>query len=267
MQAIAAELGISQTTVHRALCVTGDPCPQVFTGPKLCSIEGCDRVSNYGPDGYCRMHQTRKEREAPLVPELLRAPNGQRTPCIVKGCKRPRDSKDGYCHGHARQLRTTGTVTPTFQPRMKQPKFCSFEGCAGKPLAKGYCAAHLRQLRMHGRMVPIRTIFDQCTYAGAHHRCRALWGRVQQYPCIECGEAAEEWAYDGSDPSQLYDTKQDWQLRSNVPYSRFPEFYMPMCKQCHKKSDMKQLQTELQEFREWRKSQKQPFGVDDEPPF
>ncbi len=114
MQAIAAELGISQTTVHRALCVTGDPCPQVFTGPKLCSIEGCDRVSNYGPDGYCRMHQTRKEREAPLVPELLRAPNGQRTPCIVKGCKRPRDSKDGYCHGHTRQLRTTGTVTPTF---------------------------------------------------------------------------------------------------------------------------------------------------------
>ncbi|MGO9928302.1 MAG: helix-turn-helix domain-containing protein, partial [Mycobacterium sp.] len=103
MQSIADQLGVSTTTVHRALCVTGDPRPQVFTGPKRCSIEGCDRVSNYGPDGYCSTHEKRQKRGLPLIPELLRAPNGQRTPCIVKGCKRPRQSKTGYCNGHARQ--------------------------------------------------------------------------------------------------------------------------------------------------------------------
>jgi hypothetical protein len=163
-------------------------------------------------------------------------------------------------------VRDTGTVTPTFQPRMKQPEFCSFDGCTGKAKSKGYCGAHIRQLRLHGRMVPIRTIFDECTYTGAHHRCRALWGRVQQYPCIECGDPAEEWAYDGTDPSELYDTRHDWRLRSIIPYSKFPEFYMPMCKRCHKKLDMERLQTELQQFRGWRKNQRQSFG-DDGPPF
>ena len=218
MQAIAAQLGVSQTTVHRALCVTGDPCPQVFTEPKLCSIDGCDRVSNYGPDGYCSTHEKRQKQGLPLVPELLRAPNGQRTPCIVKGCKRPRGNKDGYCNGHARQLRDTGTVTPTFQPRMKQPKLCTFEGCTGKALAKGYCGAHLRQLRIHGQMVPIRTIFEDCSYVAAHHRCRALWGSAREYPCIQCGNAAEDWAYDGTDKDmELYDSRVDWVVTLNRP--------------------------------------------------
>ncbi len=85
MQEIAAELGISQTTVHRALCVTGDPCPQVFTGPKRCSIDGCERPSNYGTHGYCRMHEMREKRGIPLDAPLLRAPAGHCTPCIVKG--------------------------------------------------------------------------------------------------------------------------------------------------------------------------------------
>ena len=199
----------------------------------------------------------------PLVPELLRAPDGQRTPCIVKGCKRPRGNKDGYCPGHARQLRKTGAVTPTFQSRMKQPEFCSFEGCTGKARSKGYCSAHIRQLRLNGKMVPIRTILDECTYIGAHHRCRALWGSSQQHPCIECGEPAEDWAYDGTDPTELYDTRNDWV----VAYSRFPEFYMPMCKPCHKERDVERRQAERRLFREWRQSQMQPFGVDDAPPF
>jgi DNA-binding CsgD family transcriptional regulator len=263
MQAIADQLGISITTVHRALCVTGDPCPQVFPEPKRCTIDGCDRVSNYGQDGYCSTHEKRQQRGLPLVPELLRAPNGRRTPCIVKGCKRPRGSKDGYCPGHARQLRETGTVTPTFQPRMKQLQRCTFDGCTGKALAKGYCSAHLRQLRTHGRMVPIRTIFDECTYIAAHHRCRQLWGGAKQYWCIQCGEPAQDWAYDGTDPTESYDSRVEWV----VAYSRFPEFYMPMCKPCHKARDVEQRLAERRLFREWRQSQVQPFCSDDLPPF
>lgn len=71
----------------------------------------------------------------------------------------------------------------------------------------------------------------------------------------------------GTDQAEVYDTRQDWQLRSIIPYSRFPEFYMPMCKRCHKKFDMENLGTELQQFRQWRKSQPQSFGDEDEPPF
>jgi hypothetical protein len=262
MQEIADRLGISITTVHRALCVTGDPCPQVFTGPKRCTIDGCDRVSNYGPDGYCKMHDYRQERGLPLTPELLRASNGQRTPCIVKGCKRPRGSPEGYCVGHARQLRETGTVTPTFQPRMKQPPQCNFEGCTNKAQSKGYCSAHLRQLRVNGRMVPIRTIFDECTYIAAHRRCRQLWGSSTQYPCVACGKPAEDWAYDGTDPTESHDDRVEWV----VAYSRFPEFYMPMCKPCHKSRDVEKRLAERRLFREWRESQVQ-FGDDGSPPF
>lgn len=264
MQAIADQFGISITTVHRALVVTGDPCPQVFTGPKLCSIDGCERVSNYGPDGYCSTHEKRQKRGLPLTHELLRADNGQRTPCIVKGCKRPRGNKDGYCSGHARQLRETGTVTPTFQPRMKQPTHCTFEGCTGKPQAKGYCGAHLRQLRLHGRMVPIRNIFDECSYIAAHHRCRALWGSASQYPCIGCGNAAQDWAYDGTDKEmEMLDARVEWV----VAYSRFPEFYMPMCKPCHKERDIERRLAERRLFRAWLQSQGQPPGDDATPPF
>ncbi len=185
MQAIADQLGVSLTTVHRALRATGDPCPKVYTGPKRCSIDGCERISNYGPQGYCGMHEQRQKRGIPLDAPLLRAPDGQRTLCIIMGCKRPRGSKDGYCAGHARQLKETGTVTRSFQSRMKQPEKCTFDGCRGKAKSKGLCEAHFRQMRLYGRMLPIRTIFDDCTYTGAHHRCRALWGRVQQYACIE----------------------------------------------------------------------------------
>jgi hypothetical protein len=112
-------------------------------------------------------------------------------------------------------------------------------------------------------MLPIRTILDECTYIGTHQRCRMLWGSSQQYPCAKCGEPAEDWAYDGTDPTELYDTRNDWV----IAYSRFPEFYMPTCKPCRKARDVERRQAERRLFREWRQSQAQPFGGDDEPPF
>lgn len=146
---------------------------------------------------------------------------------------------------------------------MKQPELCNFEGCTGKAKSKGYCSAHNRQLRVHGQMVPIRTILDKCSYIGAHHRCRALWGSAQQYPCVKCGEPAEDWAYDGMDPKELHDSRVEWV----VTYSIFPEFYMPMCKPCHKPRDVERRQAEYELFREWHKSQRKPSSGDDCPPF
>jgi hypothetical protein len=73
-------------------------------------------------------------------------------------------------------------------------------------------------------------IFDSCTYATAHNRCRKLWGPASQYLCIRCGEKAFDWAYDGTDCTQL-----------DGPIgicSRFPEFYMPLCHRCHMRLDL-----------------------------
>lgn len=238
-KALAARLRAGTSEERRRL--NGELHPE----PKRCSIDGCDRLSNYGPLGYCRMHEYRHEQGLSLDARLLRAANGQRIPCIIEGCHRGRQSNLGYCQGHARRVKTSGSLDASFEPRMEQPETCVFTGCAGQAVSKGYCAAHLRQMRVHGRMIPVRTVFDECSYGAAHRRCTALWRRVRQYPCAWCGESAHEWAYDGTDPSELYDEERDWALRTILPYSRFPEFYMPMCKSCHKKRDVEELRAEL----------------------
>lgn len=160
-------------------------------------------------------------------------------------------------------------MVPEFEPRMKQPDKCTFPGCTQRAYSKGYCPAHIRQQRLHGLMVAIRerTVWDACTYSAVHHRCRQIWGRVQQYPCIACGNPAGEWAYDGKDPTELYVERTDWDKRKSiVPYSRFPEFYMPMCKGCHKRRDMRELHDEYAEFRAWRMRTRNGSGSDDESP-
>jgi hypothetical protein len=266
MADIGSKLGISGASVSRVLAKMGDPYER--PGKQRCSVDGCERQSNYGPLGYCRMHEYRHKNGIPLDAPLMRVPGGTATPCVIDGCDRSRRIKAGYCHGHARRLKNGGEMVPEFEPRMKQPEKCTFPGCTRRAQAKGYCQAHNRQLRVHGRMVDVRTVWDSCSYSAVHHRCRQLWGRVHQYPCVECGEPAEEWAYDGKDPTELYRENSDWgKLRSIIPYSRFPEFYMPMCKSCHKRRDMQELHDDFAVFREWRKSKRTGSSSDDEPPF
>jgi hypothetical protein len=268
MENIARKLGISHASVSRVLAKMGDPYES--PGRKRCSLDGCERQSMYGPLGYCGMHAYRHRNGIPLDAPLMRVPGGTATPCVIDGCDRPRRSKAGYCNGHARRLKNGGEMVPEFEPRMKQPEKCTFPGCARRAKSKSYCSAHNRQLRVHGRMVDIRewTVWDPCSYSASHHRCRQLWGRVQQYPCVACRKPAEEWAYDGKDPTELYDEKADFgTVRTILPYSRFPEFYMPMCKSCHKRRDLQELHDEFAGFREWRKSKRTGSGSDDEPPF
>jgi hypothetical protein len=168
MSEIGRRVGISRPSVSRFLAQMGDPDER--PGPKRCSLDGCERGSNYGPLGYCRMHEMRYKRGVPLDAPLMRAPNGQRTPCVVEGCDRPRGGRGGYCPGHARRVRTGGEMVPEFEPRMKQPDKCTFPGCTRRADSKGYCPAHIRQQRVHGRMVAIRerTVWDTCTYSAVH---------------------------------------------------------------------------------------------------
>ncbi|WPH57825.2 hypothetical protein [Mycobacterium phage WXIN] len=76
-----------------------------------------------------------------------------------------------------------------------------------------------------------------------------MWGSASQYPCIECGGQAKDWAYDGTDPVELLEIARQG---TAMFYSRYPEFYMPMCRKCHGKRDGAMAQGELREYREWR---------------
>lgn len=83
-------------------------------------------------------------------------------------------------------------------------------------------------------------------FHSAHERCKRLWGKAALHPCITCGGPANEWAYDGTDDSELYSPNQHgyWNL-----YSRFPEFYMPMCRKCHARRDGAIARQQLHEYR------------------
>lgn len=90
---------------------------------------------------------------------------------------------------------------------------------------------------------------ETISFCGAHNRVRALWGSPKQYPCIECGKPASEWAYDGTDPTQRYGSVGSDPSAAWVFYSMYPEFYMPMCRPCHARRDGAIARMQLREIR------------------
>lgn len=86
------------------------------------------------------------------------------------------------------------------------------------------------------------------TYGSAHYRVARMWGPASQYPCTACGRPAAQWAYDGTDETQLYVAK-----RSVGFYSLYPEFYMPMCYLCHRLLDAIWMTAEDMSLEEWQR--------------
>lgn len=127
--------------------------------------------------------------------------------------------------------------------------------CDKPPAVAGMCRQHyMRQYRRthvtNPNPIP-RTLWATTIHAkSAHARCRALWGPAAQYQCVECGRGAREWAYDGTDPTALY---RPCSYRAGiikwVLFSRFPEFYMPMCISCHRQRDMAEATQLLHDHR------------------
>ena len=114
---------------------------------------------------------------------------------------------------------------------------CSIRDCAneGKYLSTGWCQTHYHRYWRTGstELLP-KSLRSDLTYRGAHSRVRATFGAATKYPCVRCENTADEWAYDGTDP-----TERNELIRGVYPvkYSVWPEFYMPMCFPCHRMFD------------------------------
>lgn len=67
-------------------------------------------------------------------------------------------------------------------------------------------------------------------YEHAHTRVKSLHGPARYYPCDFCGLGAHDWALDWESPEIVRD--QQWRA-----YSPNPDFYMPLCRSCHKTYD------------------------------
>lgn len=124
------------------------------------------------------------------------------TECAVEGCTRQaRTRTASWCGLHYQRWYETGDVGPPL------------------PLEQLYGKAHPRWSD------------DRLTYDGVHLRLRRSKGKASQYPCVDCGKPAENWAYDYNDPNELMDNKR------NCVYSADPDRYEPKCRSCHKKGD------------------------------
>lgn len=84
-------------------------------------------------------------------------------------------------------------------------------------------------------------------YRAVHDRVRSLWGKASQHRCVgltdRCKGQAEQWAYDHTDPAALTEVQRDSEgyPRARFAFSLWPEFYMPLCRICHKQMDLAKL--------------------------
>jgi hypothetical protein len=210
---------------------------RAFFSGRPCSVDGCDRSTVAG--GFCSAHYQRSQHGVDMGKPLRQsyAPGQE---CSVDGCDRSPKSL-GYCAMH-------------YGRQLGRGRECKYPGCANDIVGGGrsYCAAHYARHRtgrdMDRPITPRVTyaIHDECGFWTAHTRVTRQWGAASQYPCVnDCGFYAEDWAYDGTDPAQLY----GFSNGSHMFYSRYPEFYMPLCKGCHHSRDKGSAARELRQYR------------------
>ena len=125
-----------------------------------------------------------------------------------------------------------------YHPKGRLGRSCSYPGCPNpaKYAETGWCITHYHRWWRTGSLEPPpqKLPRSDLTYFGAHGRVKAAFGSASKCACIECGRRAEEWAYDGTDPTELSGVVGDG---FPVTYSVWPEFYMPLCKGCHRLRD------------------------------
>jgi len=90
--------------------------------------------------------------------------------CLFLGCGRKRDSKEGYCTAHKKQLRLGKALTPIRIPI----KICSFIECNRRNYRLGLCAPHdsqrLKGLTLH----PIKSIRKRGTGSISSHGYKVI---------------------------------------------------------------------------------------------
>lgn len=117
---------------------------------------------------------------------------------------------------------------------------CSVAGCQnkGRYVATGWCQTHYHRFWRTGSLELIeKELRTDLSYYGAHSRVKSNLGSAHKNPCIMCGGEAKEWAYDGTDESELQGSVNLNGTSYPVKYSVWPEFYMPLCIVCHRRLD------------------------------
>lgn len=78
-------------------------------------------------------------------------------------------------------------------------------------------------------------IGDAAGYRRAHYRLENARGRADQYACVLCGGAAQEWGVDHGHESLR--TEEMDSVHKGRRYSLDLDAYHPLCRSCHRKAD------------------------------
>ena len=169
---------------------------------RMCSVDGCDRVSK--TRGWCGLHYSRwRKHGAPGGAHLLTSPIPDAMPgeasCGIEGCRRPIDSR-------------------------------------------GMCAMHYTRAKRHGeplieRSVGAPQVPGFVSYESAHRRIVTARGRADALACVACGGAALDWSYVGGDPREMSGIRVIRGRGLAAVWSGDPAYYQPMCRPCHRRFD------------------------------
>lgn len=139
-------------------------------------------------------------------------------------CDEPKKAR-GLCVKHYRLWWTAQDRGP-----------CTQKGCSRNVLTGGLCDMHYSRVRRHGSPDVVlcgdfqpgeqhpRWLGDAIGYYGAHDRVKTLRGSASLYCCVDCGQPASDWSYNGFDPNELFD---------RCRYSPDPIYYEARCKTHH----------------------------------
>lgn len=150
----------------------------------------------------------------------------------------------GFCQMHYQRWNQFGDPGQVGSKLMPRGDACSVPECGEPVLARGLCNMHYARQRKHGDVHTVLTggcylsgadspVWggDAVTYHAAHGRVYRTRGSAKGYRCIDCGNRAAQWSYDGGAGSlELHAPEGD--------YCADPGFYDPRCISCHKKFDL-----------------------------
>jgi hypothetical protein len=162
------------------------------------------------------------------------------SPCSVDGCGRAVVCR-GFCDPHYKRWHRHGDPGPA--EILTRRADCSVPGCARPHFGQGYCKTHNYRFRENGD--PLRTrrpgakpgernhqwLGDAVEYAAVHRRLQVDRGPATEHPCIDCGGAASDWAYQHSDPAERRCPT------TGLLYTTDLQHYAPMCRSCHLRLD------------------------------
>lgn len=149
--------------------------------------------------------------------------------CAVAGCERPWRAK-GYCNPHYLRWYRTGNPGDA-DIREYGHESCHVEGCERPYRSSGYCATHHKRVQRTGHPGTADVRGPAESYVGIHLKVARERGPASEQRCEHCEETADDWAYDHSDPEELY------RPEYGSPYSLDTARYLPLCRTCHIKFD------------------------------